>query len=147
MAGLFLFIHFCVPSLTTAQDTILLGGFAKVDITPSKPVMLSGYEDRRELSTGVHDPLSARAAVFQCGQNKIVIVSTDILYFHNGTDAVIRQAIMDEFHLRPNELLLTAIHTHAAPTPILDEENGHANNIEYTQNLQKKHSQILPILF
>lgn len=138
IASFFLFIHFCVPSFTVAEGIILLGGFAKIDITPSNTVMLSGYADRKELSTGVHDPLSARVSVFQSGRNKIVLVSTDIIDFYNGTDAIIRQAIMDEFHLEPRELFLTAIHTHAAPTPVLNKERGHAHNIEYTKNLQTK---------
>ena len=38
----------------------LQAGFSKIDITPSEPVTMSGYASRKDLSQGVHDPLSAR---------------------------------------------------------------------------------------
>ena len=138
IAGFFLFVHLCVPSFTVAEEATLIGGFAKIDITPSKPVTLAGYADRQDLSTAVHDPLSARVAAFQSGESQLVLVSTDIIDFYNGTDIIIRQAILDAFDLEPKELLLTAIHTHAAPNPVFDKERGHPNNIAYTKNLQTK---------
>src|SRR6185436_17125984 len=41
-----------------------------------------------------------------------------------------------ETKLQPSELFLAAIHTHSAPTLTLT--NGHANNIDYTRDLQRK---------
>src|SRR5437588_7540581 len=56
---------FCSPSFAGS----LRAGAARIDITPSQPVTLAGYESRKELSRGVHDPLSARAlALEQEGQ-------------------------------------------------------------------------------
>jgi len=121
-----------------ANEPTLSGGFAQVDITPDKPVTMAGYASRKDLSTGVHDSLSARAAVFQSGEHKIVLVSTDIIGFYSGTATVFRQAIMNEFDLEPEELFLSAIHTHAGPTIILDKDSAHPNNIQYTKNLQRK---------
>ena len=58
-------------------------GVAKVDITPGKPVTMAGYGSRKDLSTSVHDPLSARALVFEAGGEHLVLVSTDILGFYD----------------------------------------------------------------
>ncbi|KKL00532.1 hypothetical protein LCGC14_2628730, partial [marine sediment metagenome] len=54
-------------------------GVASVDITPDYPVGLSGYAAREGLSTGVLDPVHARAAVFDRGAARIVIVTLDLM--------------------------------------------------------------------
>src|SRR5438874_1367400 len=56
-----LFVSVAAPSLAAE----LRAGFARIDITPTTPVMLAGYASRKELSQGVHDPLFARAVAFE----------------------------------------------------------------------------------
>ncbi len=51
-------------SVLRKESPGLQAGAAKVDITPKKPVKMAGYSSRTGLSTGVHDPLSARVVVF-----------------------------------------------------------------------------------
>ncbi len=116
----------------------LRAGIAKIDITPDKPVKMSGYGARKELSDGVHDPLSARIVVFENDGRRLVVVSSDILGYYGGTAEHFRKIIMNEFGLSPSELLLSAIHTHAGPTLTLDEENVHPNNYDYTKDLERK---------
>lgn len=128
-------IAICCTTLMNAEENILLGGFAKIDITPNKPVTLSGYANRTAPSTGIHDSLSARVSVFQSSDDKIILVSTDIIDFYSGTSAIFRKALLDEFKLKPEQLFLSAIHTHAGPSITLNEERGHPNNIEYTKGL------------
>ncbi len=114
----------------------LRAGIVKIDITPDKPVKLSGYGSRKELSTGVHDPLSARIVAFQSGDQRLVLVSTDLIGFYS-TYEPIRDAICERFGLKASEIFLSSIHSHSAPTPTLDPD-GHANNVEYTQGLKAK---------
>src|SRR5512136_585909 len=73
----------------------LKAGAAKIDITPEKPVNMSGYAGRKGLSTGVHDPLSARAVAFEVNGKRLVLISTDIIGFYEEVGGVIRQAIQD----------------------------------------------------
>jgi hypothetical protein len=61
-----------------------------------------------------------------------------LLGYYGGTDEYIGKAILEELQLKPCELFLSAIHTHAVPTLTLDEENGHPNNLEYTKKLKGK---------
>jgi neutral ceramidase len=126
-----------VPCLRTGpeQPGILRAGTAREDITPTKPVALAGYESRRELSQGVHDPLSARAVAFELNEKRLVLVSTDVLGFYGGTAESLRKAIVTACQLQPSELFLAAIHTHSAPDVTLDSEKHHANNVEYTKTL------------
>ncbi|MHC4642964.1 MAG: neutral/alkaline non-lysosomal ceramidase N-terminal domain-containing protein [Planctomycetota bacterium] len=130
---------FTTPPLQSNQTKdILRAGTAKIDITPKKPVKMAGYAGRKDLSDGVHDPLSARVVIFENNDLRLVLVSTDILGFYNQTAAPMRKAILDEFKLKPSELFLTAIHTHAGPTLTIDKKKGHPNNLEYTEDLKSK---------
>ena len=94
----------------------LKAGIVKIDITPDKPVRMSGYSGRKGLSTGVHDPLYARIVVFESGTRRLVLVSTDLIGFYS-TYEPIRDAICDRFDLEPCELFLSSTHTHSGPTP------------------------------
>jgi len=127
------------PAPSQAREgNMLKAGVAKVDITPDKPVKMSGYASRRDLSSSVHDPLSARVVVFENDGQALVLVSTDLIGFYEGTAERLRQAIFKEFDLRPSRLFLSAIHTHSAPTLTRNTEKGHPNNVAYTSQLQTK---------
>ena len=121
----------------------LRAGLAKIEITPAKPVMLAGYGSRTNLSQGIHDPLAARALAFEKDGKRLVLVSLDNLGFYNDTAEPLRQAILDGCHLQASELFLCAIHTHSAPTLVLDTLKGHPNNIEYTQGLKNKLAEVV----
>ncbi|MEN6576287.1 MAG: neutral/alkaline non-lysosomal ceramidase N-terminal domain-containing protein [Phycisphaerales bacterium] len=116
----------------------LKAGASRIDITPAKPVKMSGYGSRKDLSTGVHDPLSARVLAFEAGDRRLVLVSTDVIGFYDGTADYLRNALLGEFKLQPSELFLTAIHTHAAPSLTINKERDHPNNVEYTETLKGK---------
>jgi neutral ceramidase len=126
------------PPSPAAAVAGLEAGIARIDITPDKPVTMFGYDARKDLSTGVHDPLSARVLAFEAGGKRLVLVATDLIGFYSGTADHMRQALLSEFNLQPSELFLTAIHTHAGPALTIDPQRGHANNLEYTEKLQGK---------
>jgi hypothetical protein len=127
------------PSVSRAEaEGGLKAGVARIDITPDKPVQMSGYGSRKGLSTGVHDPLSARVLAFEAGGKRLVLVSTDVIGFYDGTADYLRNALLSELQLQPSELFLTAIHTHAAPSLTLNKEKDHLNNVEYTEALKGK---------
>jgi len=126
------------PVQSNQKKDLLRAGTAKIDITPEKPVKMAGYAGRKDLSDGVHDPLSARVVVFENNEKRLVLVSTDLLGFYNATAEPLRKAIMDEFKLKPSELFLSAIHTHAGPTLTIDKKKGHPNNLKYTDKLKSK---------
>ncbi|NQT27518.1 neutral/alkaline non-lysosomal ceramidase N-terminal domain-containing protein [candidate division KSB1 bacterium] len=127
-----------IGSVYVTAEEGLFCGISKMDITPTEPVIMAGYENRTDLSKGIHDSLSVRVVAFQSGKDKLVLVSTDVIGFYSGTAEIIRQSILKKYKLDPSELFLTAIHTHAAPSITLDLENGHPNNVAYTKILQKR---------
>jgi hypothetical protein len=141
----FIVFLFLTDSVVQSQESasVLRAGTAKIDITPKKPVKMAGYRSRTGLSTGVHDPLSARIVTFESDGKRFVLVSTDLIGFSRGTAEHVRKIILDEFELEPGELFLSAIHTHAGPSLTIDEEEGHPNNLEYTKGLTAKLVQVI----
>ncbi|MBA7635989.1 hypothetical protein ES703_43602 [subsurface metagenome] len=131
---------FLTASVVQSRESagVLRGGTAKIDITPKKSVKMAGYRSRTGLSTGVHDPLSARVVAFANNGKRLVLVSTDLIGFSRGTAKHFRKIILDEFELEPGELFLSAIHTHAGPSLTIDKKEGHPHNLEYTKSLEAK---------
>lgn len=121
----------------------LRGGFSKIDITPTEPVRMGGYESRKEPSQGVHDPLGARALVLESDHRHIALVSIDNLGFYNDTAEPLRQAILETCHLKPSELFLCAIHTHSAPILSLDPGVAGQPNVAYTKSLEHKLAEVV----
>lgn len=124
------------PSGIAANEDTLRAGTARIDITPDKPVKMSGYGARTALSEAVHDPLSARVVAFENNGERLVLVSSDLLGYYAGTAEHFRKVILSELELKPGELFLSAIHTHDGPSLTMNEEKGHPNNLEYTKNLE-----------
>src|SRR2546427_11198873 len=64
---------------SSASDSLEVGA-AEIDITPPVGHRMAGYFDER-LSTGVHDPLKAKAIVIRQGREKIAMVFCDLVGF------------------------------------------------------------------
>ena len=93
----------------------LKGGTAKVDITPPVGVWLSGYGSRNKPSEGILDPLYAKALVLDDGQQKIAIVSADLLWVPLKMTNEIRQQVQEKLGIPPQNVMICGTHTHFAP--------------------------------
>ena len=122
-------------ALAADQPNPLRAGTARKDITPTKPVVMMGYDSRKEPSKGIHDPLFVRVIAFEQNGKHLVLVSTDNLGYYGGTADRFRKTIAEACHLQPSEFFLSAIHTHSAPS--LAERNN-PNNIEYIKTLETR---------
>jgi len=98
---------------TALQAHAFEAGAAKVEITPPIGTPMNGYGARfGRPSTGVHDPLWARALYLDDGETKLFLVNTDLCMIN----AELRERVLA---LAPAEvpkenILLTATHTHSA---------------------------------
>ncbi|NDC77928.1 MAG: hypothetical protein EBZ67_08665, partial [Chitinophagia bacterium] len=104
-----------LPSLIAGAGEIR-GGVARVSITPSTPMFLSGYAGREKPSTGVGHPIQAKALVIrEDAMHQVVIVTTDLLGIpHHLSEAVARR-LREKHGIQRSQLMLNASHTHAAP--------------------------------
>ena len=103
--------HIYCPSCEAA----LQAGFARVDITPPAGVWLSGYASRKKPSEGISDQLYAKAVVLDDGQNKIAIVSTDLLWVPLGITNEVRGIVKKKIGIPESNILVCATHTHFGP--------------------------------
>jgi hypothetical protein len=95
-----------------------------VDITPDVKafrVPLGGYAARRGApSTGVHDPVYARALVLAEGETKVGLVSLDLCFLPANVKAEIVKRVQAAGvkGLDADHLLIAATHSHTAPDPL-----------------------------
>lgn len=92
----------------------LMAGVAKSDITPPVGGLMYGYGARgKNVSTGVHDPLYAKAIVLRNGQQHLVIVTLDLGTFTGDNLKRIKKQVARKTDL--TNILCIASHSHSAP--------------------------------
>jgi hypothetical protein len=99
------------PALAAEE---LRAGIAAVDITPPVPFRMSGYFNER-LSTGVKDPLKAKAVVFQQGNESAAIVFCDLISVPLDLSTKARQRASDATGIPRQNIAITATHSHTGP--------------------------------
>lgn len=131
-----LFTSFCLNPKPEVAG--LNAGFAKVNITPTQPVRMSGYDARSEPFKGVHDDLFVSAAVFENGDIKICIITADVIGFsHMFTDEV-RSLIEKETGVSAMNVMITAAHNHSGPITGVYTKNISKPEADYIRTLQEK---------
>lgn len=101
----------------------LEAGAAKVDITPAASCWMEGYGSRYEngpKSTGVHDPLHARAVVIEAADDTVALVSCDLCNLDPDTAEAARAIVCGPLDMPPEHVMVVTTHTHAGPV-----SNGH----------------------
>jgi len=97
-----------------AQSNELTAGVAAVDITPPVGYRMSGYFNER-LSTGVHDPLHAKAVVFQQGNVQAALVFCDITGVPLGVSQRARQLAQEKTGIPAANIIIAGTHSHTGP--------------------------------
>ncbi len=113
-------------SAQTSQKTMYAGA-AKIIITPTTPIPMSGYGGRKGPFKGVHDDLYARVVVFSDGVNKAAVISAELVGLSNSFWDEITTKIEKETGIKKDYILLSSIHTHSGPvTTVYGEDNSPA---------------------
>lgn len=92
----------------------IYAGVAKVDITPPVGGRLAGhfYET---LSTGVRDPLFAKALLLQQGDEKVVMVFCDLIGMTAKVSGAARSEASRRTGIPVENILIAATHSHTGP--------------------------------
>ncbi len=95
-------------------------GAAVVDITPSFPVRMIGYESRKTESEGVASPLKARALVIGGDDDSTeggatVLVAVDNCAIGAKVTEEVAARLSKKAHVRRERFVICATHTHCAP--------------------------------
>jgi len=112
-----------------------------MDITPPIGFPMWGYGARHDApSTGVMDPLHARALVIDVGQERIAIVSLDLGRAPTRqSTAAIRARVMAAAGIE--HIFLVGSHTHHGP--VLELDTWPARKNSYTSQLEQKLSEVI----
>jgi putative membrane-bound dehydrogenase-like protein len=122
----------CLP--VSAADSWRVG-VAKVDVTPTEPVRLSGYAVRVASHTGVADPLAARAMVISPADSTqadsaqadsaqanseqatrtLVLVSIDSIGVTSEMTVALAHWLEEQYSIPRSQLVVCSTHSHAAP--------------------------------
>ena len=114
-------------------------GAARVDITPAADAALpmAGYAGRKEGFRGIHDPLFVRAIVLDDGATQAALVAWDLLFVPDAVWAATSRRIESETGIRPEHLLLSAVHDHGAPSLAAEMQSAAPNTAAYTTHVQE----------
>lgn len=91
-------------------------GVAKIEITPEKPVRLTGYSDRNVPFEKVYHKLWAKALAFEDKKNGTsILITVDLLGIPYKVTEKVKLALADEIGISPANLSICASHTHSGP--------------------------------
>ena len=98
-------------------DASLMCNYTSADIstTEEEHVVLAGFAARENLSDGIHIPLRTHALAITDGEQKVCIISNDVMEISPSLAGEIRTEISRRSGLPYDNILLHCIHTHSAP--------------------------------
>jgi neutral ceramidase len=104
--------------LCAADRGPLRVGAARVDITPPADAALpmSGYAGRTQGFKGIHDHIYARAIVLDDGSTQAAVIAWELIFAPDAVWAELSQRIAAETGIRPENLMVAAVHDHGAPS-------------------------------
>ncbi len=126
---------------TSIRAEPLKAGAAKIDITPPIGHPMWGYAARKDApSTGVREPLQARAVVLTVGKEAMAIVSLDLGRAPTrGSMANIRKKLKESIGIE--NIFLVASHTHHGP--VLELDDWPNKEKPYVRTLEEKLVQVI----
>src|SRR6476469_3811068 len=93
-----------------AEGAPLQGGLATIDITPPVGWRMSGYFYER-LSTGVHDPLQAKALALRQGDERAILVFCDLIGVPAQVSSAVRTEASRKTGVPAANIMIAATHT------------------------------------
>jgi len=132
MNRLLLLSLFAIP--VWGADANLRAGAARVDITPLPDAALpmAGYGGRTQGFKGIHDHIYVRAVVLDNGTTQTALVAWELLFAPVEVWSEVSRRVNAESGIRPENLLLAAVHDHDAPTI----GAGSGPTAEYTRKVE-----------
>ena len=98
------------PTIDTTQN--LKAGWAKINLTPSKPTPTAGYGNRKgKPYQFIHDSVYVRAIVLSTAQKPIAIVSCDLLIFPPEVTILLKEKLK-EIGFDWSQVYVGTTHTH-----------------------------------
>src|ERR1051326_740026 len=129
---------FCVLWCSTlaAEPAVLRVGASRVPITPpaNAGLPMSGYAGRTQGFRAIHDDIYVRAIVLDDGSTQAALVTWELLFVPDAVWEDVSRRVSSEIGIRPEYLLLSAVHDHGAPT--IGGTQAPAGTVAYTKSVE-----------
>lgn len=113
---IFLIFNFTIGLAYGQKNKLIDVGVARIDITPEKPVRLSGYSGRDNPFDSVHHKLWAKAMAFgNKNEGYSILITVDLLGIPGKITEKVRSELRDSIALNPENFTICASHTHSGP--------------------------------
>jgi len=134
----FVLCCYAVFLLAETAAAAFRAGAARVDITPppNAALPMSGYASRTQGFKSVHDPIYVRAIVLDDGTTQAALVAWELIFVPDQAWAEVSERIAGEVGIRPEHLLLSAVHDHGAPSLAAAGGRAAANTVAYTKTVE-----------
>ena len=96
---------------------IARAGTARIDITPTWPVMQGGFGQRTIPSEGVLDPVLAKALYLESGDDRLLLITADLIAIPLQLSSPTVAGLIAACGLEPHQICICASHTHSGPLP------------------------------
>ena len=121
----------------------LRAGAAQTDISLKDSQFLFGYPHVKRYSTGIHDRLWSSALYLSDGKRDVMFIANDIIFVSKDSAKYIHQEISKQIPITPENIMITATHTHSGPMT-LDYISNEADHVvpktdqKYVQFMQEQ---------
>jgi hypothetical protein len=128
-----------VATILPAQEPALRAAAARIDITPDPDAALpmSGYAGRTAGFKGIRDPLHVRTILIDDGSVQAAIVACEVIGFAHPIWETITRRIAAEAAIPRENLMLAAVHTHAAPALVPPSGRPEGKQAEYVAGVER----------
>ena len=130
-------LSLCIPAFHAYAQEIRMG-FCRTNITPGEPVLMSGYDSRDKPSTGIHDSLYAAALCFSDGTRQVLMITSDVIGYPHDLADRLSARIAAATGIPAENILVTATHTHGAPSIGTYDTLSYESNRDYRDLLEQK---------
>ena len=105
------------PAFAEATAGKLRAGASRIVITPAPDAALpmSGYSGRKAGFKSIHDDLHVRAIVVEDGMNQAALIACEVIGISHDLWQKITERLTRETAIPRDNIILAAVHTHAAP--------------------------------
>ena len=108
-----------------------VAGTARLDITPTWPVLQGGFGQRVTPCIGVHDPVLAKSLYFANGAEQLLLITVDLICIPSPLGKAVVAALIAQTDLTAEQICICASHTHSGPLPF--DASGNAVGVaQYT---------------
>lgn len=99
-------------------------GVAQIEVTPEVGIDLAGFAVRPQPSTGVHDPLYARALYLSDGAEQLLWLHGDLLSVSDVLADRVRRHVAAQTGLDYSRIWISTTHTHSGPATFPQNGTG-----------------------